>query len=135
MRRTSTGDYPPDWKAIAWRVKEEADWTCIRCRHPHDPGRGYTLTIHHLDINPANNRWWNLLPLCQRCHLSVQGRVIVERPWVLDHTPWFKPYVAGWYAARYLGQELSREEVEARLEERLALEADAVLGGPVGGVD
>lgn len=128
MRRNFRGAYTGDWPRVAHAVKEAADWTCVRCRHPHDPARGYTLTVDHLTGQKDDNRWWNLLPLCQRCHLSVQGRVIVERPWVLDHTPWFKPYVAGWYAWQYLGQELSREEVEARLEELLALEADAVLG-------
>ena len=128
MRRKSTGTYPADWKAIAWRVKEEAGWKCVRCDHPHDPGRGYTLTVHHLDINPANSAWWNMLPLCQRCHLSVQGRVILERPWVLDHTEWFVPYVAGYYAHRYLDLDLTRQEVEARLDELLELEREAVLG-------
>lgn len=59
---------------------------------------GYTLTVHHLDLNPSNNVWWNLLPLCQRCHLSIQSRVILERPWLFEHSEWFKPYVAGYYA-------------------------------------
>lgn len=121
-RRSRGGDYPPDWKAIAEHVKEEANWTCVRCGHPHDPVSGHTLTVHHLDMDPSNCRWWNLLPLCQKCHLSIQGRVRLDRPWMFEHTPWFRPYVAGWYARRYLGQELTRDEVEARLPELLELE-------------
>ena len=89
---------------------------------------GYCLTVHHLDLNPSNNRWWNLLALCQRCHLSIQGRVHIERPWMFDHSEWFQPYVAGWYAWRYLGEELSRSEVETRREELLTLEQRVLAG-------
>ena len=102
---------------------------CVRCDHPHDPAAGYTLTVHHLDLNPANNMWWNLVPLCQRCHLRIQGKVILDRPWVMtEHSEWFKPYVAGFYAWKYRGEKLSRVETMARLDELLALEQAAVLG-------
>lgn len=79
------------------------------------------LTVHHADGNKLNCRWWNLLPLCQRCHLTIQGRVKMHRPYFLEHSTWFKPYVAGFYAATLLGEELTREETTARLEELLAL--------------
>ena len=129
MGRKSTGVYPPNWPEIAKQVKDDAQWCCIRCGHHHDPSTGYTLTVHHLDINPANCRWWNLLPLCQRCHLSVQGRVNLDRPWVMSaHSEWFKPYVAGFYALKYLGLDLTRTEVDERLPELLELELRAVLG-------
>ncbi len=80
------------------------------------------LTVHHLDNNKANCRWWNLAALCQRCHLTIQGRVVMARVWPWEHTDWFKPYVAGYYAHAYLGEDLDREQTEARLEELLALE-------------
>lgn len=80
------------------------------------------LTVHHLDGNKLNCRWWNLVALCQRCHLQVQGRVHMERVWPWQHSEWFRPYVAGFYAWQYLREDLSREEVEARLPELLALE-------------
>jgi hypothetical protein len=41
---------------------------------------------------------------------------------MFEHSEWFKPYVAGFYAYRYLGKEYVRGEVEARLDELLALE-------------
>ena len=51
----------------------------------------------------------------------------LSRPWVMtEHSPWFRPYVAGWYARRYLGLSLSRAEVEARLPELLRLERVAL---------
>jgi hypothetical protein len=99
MRKSISGStYPPDWPDIAKRCKEAAAWRCVRCGHLHDPARGYTLTVHHLDMDPSNCRWWNLAALCQRCHLQIQAKVVMERVWMFEHTPWFKPYVAGYYA-------------------------------------
>lgn len=57
------------------------------------------LTVHHLDLDKSNCAWWNILPLCQRCHLHVQAKVVLERPWMFEHSDWFKPFVAGYYAS------------------------------------
>jgi hypothetical protein len=76
------------------------------------------LTVHHLDNDKLNCRWWNLAALCQRCHLTIQGRVKMDRPWMLEHSAWFKPYVAGYYSS-LRGEELTREQVMERLEELL----------------
>jgi 5-methylcytosine-specific restriction endonuclease McrA len=83
------------------------------------------LTVHHLTGNKADLRWWNLVALCQKCHLQVQGRVRMERVWAWEHTPWMKPYAAGYYALTYLGEELDRAETQTRLDELLALERAA----------
>lgn len=83
------------------------------------------LTVHHLLVGQEHKRnlkWWNLVALCQRCHLNVQRRVDLVTPWPYAHSPWFEVYAAGWYAWRYLGEDLSREEATERLEELLALE-------------
>jgi hypothetical protein len=90
--------------------------------------RQRVLTVAHLDDDKANCRWWNLAALCQVCHLSTQSRIEMQRTWVLEHSAWFHPYVAGFYAWRYLGEDLSRLEVEARLDELLELERRHVLG-------
>jgi hypothetical protein len=37
----------------------------------------------------------------------------------LDHSEWFRPYVAGYYAATLLGEELDRDETMSRLDEFL----------------
>jgi hypothetical protein len=80
------------------------------------------LTTHHLDGNKANCRWWNLAPLCQRCHLYIQAKVHMTRRWVHEHTPWFRPYVAAYYAFVYLGEDLTREQTIARIGELLDIE-------------
>jgi hypothetical protein len=80
------------------------------------------LTVHHLNGVKHDLRWWNLAALCQRCHLSIQGKVIMDRIWPMEHSEWFKPHAAGWYAWAYLMEDLSREETVARMDELLGLE-------------
>lgn len=117
-----SGAYPEDWQLIARQVKEAAKWHCIRCNHFHDRATWHILTVHHWDGDKSNCVWWNLLSLCQRCHLAIQGRVNPDQPYFLEHSDWIKPYVAGFYAHKYLAQDLSRAEVCDRMEELLALE-------------
>ncbi len=107
--RTGWGDYDGPDETIAEEVY--AVWR--------------VLTVHHLDGDKANCRWWNLAALCQRCHLTIQGRVVMARVWPWEHTEWFRPYVAGYYAHTYLAEDLSRAEVDARLDALLALERAA----------
>ena len=124
MTRKSISEYPSDWKAIAAQTKVAAGWRCVRCGHEHDPKAGYCLTVHHLTIDPANCRWWNLAALCQRCHLTIQARVVMERMWYLPHSEWFRPYAAGYYAHIH-GLPDDREYVMANLDELLAKGATA----------
>jgi hypothetical protein len=84
--------------------------------------RARILTVHHLDGVKLNCRWWNLVSLCQRCHLHIQKKVDMLRVFPFEHTDWFKPYAAGWYAFTYLGEDLDRGQTMERLDELLALE-------------
>ena len=115
------GEYPDNWKDIAIAVKDAANWHCVRCGHKHEIATGHMLTVHHLDMNKSNCEWWNIVPLCQRCHLSIQARVIMPRPWAMGpHSEWFKPYVAGYYASVH-GMPTDREYVMANIAELLAI--------------
>lgn len=96
------------WAAEQQRGRVEAEWRI--------------LTVHHLDGDKANLAWWNLVALCQRCHLEIQGRVVMERVYPHEHSEWFRPYVAGYYAKVYLDEDLTRDETMARLDELLNLE-------------
>ncbi len=115
-----SGEYPRDWPAVAKQVKELAGWCCVRCGHPHDRTTGHVLTVHHLDNDKSNLAWWNLPALCQRCHLRIQAKVIMHRPWFLPHSKWFRPYVAGYYAAVH-GLPDNRDFVLAKVDELIAL--------------
>lgn len=90
QRSHGVGEYPPQWDGIAKRIKDEAGWRCVRCGHKHETstsrhpcddqcrhaadGKQRMLTVHHLDMNPANCADANLAALCQVCHLQVQHR-------------------------------------------------------------
>ena len=95
--------YPPNWPNIATIVKEEAGWLCGRCGHPHSPESGHTLTVHHLDMDKANNAWWNLAALCQRCHLHLQATLNINAAlyqlsfWPVEE--WLIPYIKGRHQA------------------------------------
>jgi hypothetical protein len=78
------------------------------------------LTVHHLDMSPANCAWWNLAALCQRCHLCIQSKVVLERAWYLPHSEWFKPFVAGYYAF-VNGLPSDRYSVLARVDELIEI--------------
>jgi hypothetical protein len=149
--------YPPQWhKSIKHAVRQAIGHRCVRCGHPYrngehgngewspcdercthgDPVRDLDgvreaqwriLTVHHLTGDKLDCRWWNLAALCQRCHLQIQGKVRMERVWPGEHTPWFRPYVAGYYAWTYLRQDLDRDDTIARLDELLALERQPTL--------
>jgi len=93
----------------------------VRCDHPHEVATGYVLTVHHLDLDPSNCRWWNLAALCQRCHLRIQAKVVMERPWLFEHSDWFKPFAAGYYAF-HLRLPDDRESVLIMMDELLKLD-------------
>lgn len=122
------GDDPAGIGGLRWRLVEDVGLTPALARLWLLPDGGCVdaqwriLTVHHLTMDKADLRWWNLAALCQRCHLQIQGKVQMARVWPHEHSLWFKPYVAGWYAWSYLGEELTREQTVARLDELLALE-------------
>ena len=113
--RKSTSEYPPNWVDIALKIKQDAGWKCVRCGAEHDPMAGYCLTVHHLDLSPANCEWWNIPALCQRCHLHIQAKVIIEQIYMFEHSEWFKPYVAGYYANLH-GHPNDRKWVEENMD-------------------
>lgn len=131
MARKGTGEYPTGWPEFARTLKEAAGWKCVRCDHPHDPKGGYCLTVHHLTMakDEPFDHWWAFAVLCQRCHLQVQARVDLDRPWVMqDHTPWMQPLVGGYYAHKYLDLAVSRTEVEAQLPFFVSIEQRLLVG-------
>jgi hypothetical protein len=69
----ANNSYPADWPQIANAVKQLAGWSCEHCGHAHDVEAGYMLGVHHLDMDPANCDYTNLVALCQRCHLRWQA--------------------------------------------------------------
>jgi len=118
--RKSISEYPDNWLEIATQVKKAAGWQCVRCGHPHDINTGHVLTVHHLDLDPANCEWYNTPALCQRCHLHIQAKVVMEQRYMFEHSEWFRPYAAGYYASMN-GHPTDREWVMENLGFLLSL--------------
>lgn len=82
--------YPDNWTDVATAVKAMAGGKCEHCGARHDPSRGYTLTVHHLNMMKADCRYENLVALCQRCHLRIQGQWTPGQPWLIGKPAWAK---------------------------------------------
>lgn len=115
----------PDGIPSTLHVANANEAMTLKLRGWHLQAGWRILTVHHLNGTKWDCRWWNLVALCQACHLSIQGRVKMEQIYPFEHSDWFKPYAAGYYAWAYLGQEIPREEAVERMDELLALERQA----------
>jgi len=118
--RNFRGRYADNGKEVRRAAREAAGNKCIRCSSPSVKGR--ILTVHHFDGDKSNDHWWNLMALCQVCHLQVQSKVDPQVPWFFEHSEWAKPYVAGFYAHKYEGRMIDRKEAMERMAELLAYE-------------
>ncbi len=108
---------PPRPIEFSERWPTAGDWT----RYMPVEAAYRILTVHHLNEVKSDLRWWNLAALCQRCHLTIQRKVTMENPWPWEHSAWFRPHAAAWYALRYRGEHLTYTQTMARLDELLAL--------------
>jgi len=71
--------YPRDWKQISIRIRQRANNLCEFCgaanHQPHPVTGGMvTLTVAHLDHNPANCEDNNLKALCNACHIRYDAQ-------------------------------------------------------------
>jgi 5-methylcytosine-specific restriction endonuclease McrA len=71
--------YPPNWKSISASTRICAGNKCEICDAKNGfpnpvTGSKVVLTVHHLDFNPGNNKPYNIIALCQRCHLRLDAK-------------------------------------------------------------
>ena len=59
-------------KTLEKRVFQEAGSKCVFCSE----SEVVALQIHHIDDDPANNAFENLLLVCATCHTKITGGVI-----------------------------------------------------------
>jgi 5-methylcytosine-specific restriction endonuclease McrA len=59
-------------KALEKRIYQEAGSKCVFCPESDV----VTLQVHHIDNDPANNAFENLLLVCATCHAKVTGGVM-----------------------------------------------------------
>lgn len=105
-------DYHEDQDEINRLVKERAKWKCIRCGHDHDFESSHVLTVHHFDLDKSNNLWFNLLPLCQRCHLSVQAKMSTANTDYLNCPEWYIKYFSARLVYERTGILIDEDAVE-----------------------
>lgn len=89
-------EYSDNWSEIAKEVKDRNHWKCERCGHFHDPLNGYTMTVHHAIPDTFLNEKWNLMCLCQRCHLAMQDRINFDTLYLLAYENWLSPHIRGY---------------------------------------
>lgn len=82
-------DYPPDWPLHAALCKEAAGGRCEHCGTPHGPPPAI-LTTHHLAPDKANVDPWNLVALCQRCHLHFATVPLLVQGWFWGPPEWLR---------------------------------------------
>ena len=68
--------YPEDWPEIRKAILERAEDKCELCgaeNHLSHPitGSKVVLTVHHIDHDITNNKPYNLMAACQKCHLRL----------------------------------------------------------------
>ncbi|QLE59695.1 HNH endonuclease (plasmid) [Nostoc sp. TCL26-01] len=78
--------YADNWDEISLAIKEASQWQCRHCgqkclrlgQKPKELSRSewtvLTLSVHHANFTPEDNRIENLIPLCTPCHIAVHGR-------------------------------------------------------------
>jgi hypothetical protein len=57
----------------------------------------------------------------------------MDKPWPWPHSDWFQLHAAGWYAVKYFGVELTREETIVQVDAllRIGAEAEAIERMPL----
>lgn len=73
--------YPKNWREIARKLKEAANWTCQCCgarrgeqqKNRHGNLVNVVITVAHLDHDPWNMHA-RLQVLCRKCHITYDAR-------------------------------------------------------------
>lgn len=48
-------------------ILERDKYKCVLCDNTEN------IIIHHIDSNPANNRYTNLITICRKCHTKIHN--------------------------------------------------------------
>lgn len=73
------------WRTIADRIRDEHDYECYKCGGSQAEN-GKKLDVHHIIpvMDGGLNEDWNLIPLCQSCHKTVEwytvNKIVGQEP-------------------------------------------------------
>jgi hypothetical protein len=102
--------YVKNWLEISFRVKQENNFECERCKRSYIENKSL-LHTHHLDGDKENNERWNLVCLCADCHSEVQKWVKLKEELLQIKFPffelcepakWLMPHLEGYLKQRRL---------------------------------
>ena len=62
------------------RIKKERNYICEYCGEDHLEKQ--SLDVHHIDCNPANDNFDNLMVLCRKCHNNFHYFIDGEKSWL-----------------------------------------------------
>lgn len=80
--------YHPEWKLISLKIRiERAKNKCEKCgiengKQIEGKKGKIILTVAHIDQDPTNNNFNNLLALCQRCHFKLDLPYNLKKRWM-----------------------------------------------------
>ena len=92
--------YPKDWKLISQAIIKNQNNICYFCpaenhKSHWKTGSKVVLTTHHIDGNLKNNSRYNLIALCQRCHLRLDLEKHLSKRFKIDKNYWIKKVKQG----------------------------------------
>ena len=64
--------YPEEFFRIRPKIRKRDNYTCQICHRKF----AIKLHIHHIDYNKKNNEEYNLISLCNSCHIKTNGNRI-----------------------------------------------------------
>lgn len=74
--------YHLEWKNISRYIRELFNYHCACCGKycKAKTSQKDLLQVHHIDENPENNHFENLIPLCAVCHLRIEKEARLHAP-------------------------------------------------------
>jgi len=78
--------YGKNWTRKSRQMKECYHHTCQKCGRVMNGFDKESVQVHHVDGNPQNCFYWNLIVLCPPCHVKAE-RVLYEKERLIKNEP------------------------------------------------
>ena len=98
--------YHVEWENISRYIRELFNYHCVCCGKYCQTQTSHKdrLHVHHIDENPENNHFENLIPLCAVCHLRIEKEARLHAPYGNIQTELFPDtYLTAMQAMRKAG--------------------------------
>ncbi len=109
------------WPATRCRASRLLAGDFLPCQTPHPKPRRVRAWASYPVVSDGVPWSGGAEPCTQGKPVSSPASILPERPWLWEHSEWFQPYAAGFYAHYYGDADVTRTEAEERLDELLLL--------------